>query len=145
MPLQVELLKPSEIDKAIDLLMEMHSEVSFTVGPPDRTKAINALAGCDKWVVKEYDGSLGAILALREATVWYSKTPFLADLVFYVKPSFRASRAALLLLRKAQEQATLKGLKLLVACNSGDDIDRKVNFYRRLGFTQIGASFRWEK
>lgn len=144
MPLQVELLKPSEIDKAMDLLMEMHSEVSFTVGPPDRKKAIDALSQCVKYVVKEYDGSLGGILALREATVWYSKTPFLADLVFYVKPSFRSSRAALLLLRQAQKDARLKGLKLLVACNSGDDIERKENFYRRLGFQKIGASFKWE-
>jgi GNAT superfamily N-acetyltransferase len=140
MSLTIELAKPSEIGAIIDMLLEMHAEISFKVGPPDRRKITDTLALCDKWLCKEADAIAG-LIALRQGTVWYSASPFLADQVFYVKPAYRASGAARLLLRKAKEQAKIKNLPLLVAANSGDDIDRKTLFYKRLGFTQIGASF----
>lgn len=139
--LRVELAKPSDIQEIVKMLLEMHDEVSFTLGPPDRTKIVNALAPCDKWLLRDHTDEIGGILALRQGTVWYSTSPFLADLVFYIRPSWRTYPGAALLLRKAKEQAKIKGLPLVLAANAGDDVDRKVTLYRRLGFKQVGASF----
>lgn len=139
--LRCEEAKPGDMLEIVEMLLEMHSEVSFTLGPPDRRKIVDALAPCERWVIKDFDDSIGGIIAFREATVWYSTAPFIADLVFYVRPAYRASRAASLLLRKAKERAKIKGLPLVLAANSGDDIPRKVKLYERMGFRQVGASF----
>ena len=139
--LRVEAAKPADISALISLLYEMHSEVSFKVGAPDRKKMVDALAACDLWTLRDHTDEIGGLLALRSGTLWYSSAPFLADLVFYIRPPWRTYKGAALLLRKAKEQSKIKGLPLILAANSGDDIARKVLLYKRLGFKQVGASF----
>lgn len=137
--------KPTDILQIIDLLMDMYDEAKdHPFGKPDRVKIANALSQCTKFIVRDDDGILCGILALREGPWWFSTEKFLGDLVFYVSPAYRASRAAALLLSKAKDYARERQLPLMMSIVHPADLDRKKAFYLRAGFTPAGASFYYK-
>lgn len=142
--MRVSEASPPQILEIVDMLLEMHGECPLPLGAPDRAKIANGLASCKKFVA--LDGEyLAGILALREGPWWFSHERFIGDLVFYVRPSHRASRAALLLLKKAKEYARLRGLPLMMAVVSGVDVDRKDQFFMRQDFKKVGGVYMYQE
>jgi len=144
--MQVSEAKPSDILPIIDLLMDMYDEAKeHPFGKPNRARIANALSPCTKFVVHDDDGTLCGLIALREGPWWFSTESFLGDLVFYVSPAYRASRAAFLLLRRAKEYARERNLPLMLSIVHPVDLERKRTLYLRAGFTPAGASFYYKE
>lgn len=142
MCLRVVEAVPNQATQIIDMLLEMHAECPLPLGTPSRSKIAGALSSCTKLVALDGDDYLAGILALREGEWWFSKERFIGDLVFYVRPSHRASRAAVLLLREAKKLAKMKDLPLFLGVMSGVDVERKDKLYARCGFTRVGGSYQ---
>lgn len=143
--MRVSEAKPTDVLKIIDLLMDMHDEAkSLPFGKPNRARISNALSSCVKFVVHDDDDTLCGILALREGPWWFSTESFLGDLVFYVSPSYRASPAATLLLRKAKAYAKERNLPLMMSIVHPEDQERKRLFFLRHGFSPAGHSFYYK-
>ncbi len=62
------------------------------------------------------------------------------DLAFYILPEFRASFAAIRMVRKFEEWAELHGAKeVYLGQSTGIDIGRTGSFIEKLGYTHIGC------
>lgn len=120
----------------------MHEEVGH-LPPINPRKLLSSLLQCHREgrIFLGYRKELVGVLALQETTHWYSDHPFLADLVFFVKPSQRVSRVASHLLRAATEYATMRGIPLMMAVVHGEDVVRKDHFYARHGFQRVGGVY----
>lgn len=143
--MRVSEASPTQILEIVDILLEMHKECPLPLGAPDRAKIANGLASCTKFLALDGDNYIAGILALREGPWWFSKEHFIGDLVFYVRPSHRASKAATLLLKRAKEYAKIKGLPLMMAVVSGVDVDRKDQFFARQNFKKVGGAYMYKE
>jgi GNAT superfamily N-acetyltransferase len=93
------------------------------------------------WVVEDHDGIAGSIAVMKRKH-WWSDGEYLADGWFYVRPEKRASRAALLLIRAAEQFAG--GTMLKIELSHSEDLNRKDAFFRKMGFARMGASYAKE-
>lgn len=140
----IVVAKEKDIPAIGGLLVEMHASVPLNLPPIAPRKVEAALRHCmhNGRVFLGYKGEkLGGVLGIQEGEPWYSHGRFLADLVFFVAPSSRASRIASRLLRAASDYANMRGLPLLMAVVNGEDVERKDKFYARHGFTRIGGVY----
>lgn len=140
----IVVAKEKDIPAIGELLVQMHASVPLNLPPIAPHKVEAALRQClqtGRIFLGYKGGKLGGILGIREGEPWYSHGKFLADLVFFVAPSSRASRIASHLLRAATEYATMRGLPLLMAVANGEDVERKDKFYARHGFVRIGGVY----
>jgi hypothetical protein len=88
-------------------------------------------------------GEVAGAHVLQEDTPWFSSEPALYDLMFYVKPQARKSRAAASLIDAAKALAEARKRPLFICVTSGVDIARKDLFMRRRGFQPRGGFYSW--
>ena len=121
------------------LLTRMHEESSLDLPPVNLGKVARALDKCSHIFVALSSGCVVGVLALSRGEHWFSERQFLGDLVFYVAPEYRATRAAHMLLRLGKEAAIMEELPLMMAVVDGGDLDRKERFYERCGLKKLGS------
>lgn len=132
---------PNVVPLLLPMLKRMHMESGLDLPPLDEEKVLATLAYCSPvFVAFEGDTPIG-VLALKEVEHWFSRDKFLGDLVFYVDSAYRNSRAGYYLLRSAREYAIMAGLPLMMAVVDANDVDRKDQFFQRLGFLRAGGVY----
>lgn len=131
----------ADIPDILTLLAEMHKGAPIPLPPMSILKTGNAIEAAINGDVVFVSDPIDGILALRKCTYWYSNHHFLADLVFFVRPSARKSQGAALL-RAAQHYAKIENLPLLMAVSYGEDVARKDSFFTRKGMTRIGGVYQ---
>ncbi len=128
------------------LLLVMHAEAPAGVlSPvqPDKalTRIVSAIGRGVALVAIGDDGRILGSIGGEAASDWYGEQTFLGDLWFFVHPEYRASRAAILLLRAFKSAGEAAGLRVRVGDFNGHDVERKACFYERAGFTRVGSFF----
>ena len=128
----------------IEMLNTMHRETEIEV-PKINTdkliKQINNLIINGLVLVAFKDnklqGSIGGILTED----WWSTEKYLADAWFYVHKKQRNTKVAINLLKTYIEMAKKSDYKIRLGHIFSGDLDRKDNFFKKLGFVKAGSVF----
>lgn len=134
--------KLTDLPRLCELAVNMHDESPFPLPPINADKLIKGLMRSTV-IVWEVNDTIGGFIALQEGEFWYSDERFVADLLFYVHPDHRKSKAGLSLLKAAQQYARIKELPLFMAPVNGVDVDRKDALYKRLGMRKLGGTYAY--
>lgn len=125
-----------------DLLRAMHAEVG--IGRLDEAKAagmIHHVLTNGAVFVADLDGVIVGSIGLTADSWWYSQDRFLTDVWTFVHPDARKTRAAALLIGEARGMAKRIGAPLVLGLFNRVEIDRKAQFYQRLGLEPVGVWF----
>lgn len=130
----------------LDLLLEFYKGASRTLKLPGLSvtkvlKTIETTIERGTIVVVEEDGKIVGALGLQQLTLWYSESPLVGDVFFYILPQYRSSKHASNLLEAAYKYAIMLGLPLKMAIVSGEDVKRKDAYYARKGFRYLGGIY----
>tara|TARA_R100001015_G_C4595478_1_gene150697 strand:- start:395 stop:829 length:435 start_codon:yes stop_codon:yes gene_type:complete len=138
--------KASVIDISPLLLMlnSMHKETKLSVPPISSYKMTNKITqvlheGIVLVATNENKllGSIGGLVA----TDWWSNEKYLADLWFYVYPDERKSNIAKTLVSDFIKTGKEAKMKVRLGHIFSGDVDRKDNFYERLGLVKAGTTY----
>lgn len=86
-------------------------------------------------------GALEGMIYLGLRTFWYASTPHLEEQVNYVRPDFRKTQNARVLIEYAKACATQLELPLLISVLSTQRTKGKIRLYRRILGEPSGAYF----
>ena len=118
------------------LLVRMHNEADFELSNIDPEKFSNSVLKMINngivLVAFEEGRMIGSIGGLKSSE-WWSTEPVLGDLWFYVEPESRKTRAALNLVKEFMSYG--EGMSIKLGHIYGGDLDRKNNFFERLGLS----------
>jgi GNAT superfamily N-acetyltransferase len=135
-----------DLRAVFDLTVTFHDE--FPHLPPfDAVRAYSALkasVSADLMFIADVGHPVG-MLGLLVKDYWYSASLALWDLVFYVHPDHRGSRAAPLLIALAKREAESRKLPLVMATSAAPDPARLDRFFERNGFTRIGGVYEFRE
>ena len=126
------------------MLIEMHNDAEIKLTSVNTEKLVNKInealhqgviliAQKDDKVV----GSIGGVIV----SDWWSDEKHLSDLWFYVSPSCRKSKAALLLSKGFIKIAKEAKLPVRLGHVFSGDVDRKDKFFERLGMNKAGSLY----
>ncbi|QCG94968.1 GNAT family N-acetyltransferase [Azospirillum sp. TSA2s] len=131
-----------DLPALIGLLRVMHAEVG--IGRLDEPKAVGMISHVltsGAVFVAELDGAIVGSVGLTADSWWYSQDRFLTDVWTFVHPDARKTRAAALLIGEARAMAKRLGAPLVLGLFNRVEIDRKAQFYQRLGLEPVGVWF----
>ena len=124
------------------LLVRMHKESDVELSEIDADKfSSSVLRTINQGIVfvaiedGKMIGSIGGI----KSSEWWSVEPLLGDIWFYVEPESRATRAAANLVKEFMSAG--QGMRIKLGHIYGSDLDRKDNFFERLGLKKVGTSY----
>jgi hypothetical protein len=126
------------------MLMVMHSGTVDGTSPVNSEKiktAINNVLHRGAAIVAEVDGKIVGSIGGMQTSDWWSDKLYLADLWFFVYKEHRKSRAALRLVKSFLEIGQNTNIKVKLGHVYSGDIDRKDNFYERLGMAKVGSLY----
>jgi N-acetylglutamate synthase-like GNAT family acetyltransferase len=134
-----------DISSIIFLLLEMHKNVEIPVSKINSELLVDKISQAihkgvvfvaidDKNVIQ---GSIGGMIG----SDWWSSETHLADLWFYVRPDFRKSSAGNDLIKNFIKVAKDSKIPVKLGHVFSGDIDRKDNFFSRLGLIKAGSIF----
>jgi GNAT superfamily N-acetyltransferase len=103
--------------------------------------AINNVLHRGAAIVAEVDGKIVGSIGGMQTSDWWSDKLYLADLWFFVYKEHRKSRAALRLVKSFLEIGQNTNIKVKLGHVYSGDIDRKDNFYERLGMAKVGSLY----
>jgi len=126
------------------MLIEMHNGAEIKLTSVNTEKLVNKInealhqgviliAQKDDKVV----GSIGGMIV----SDWWSDEKHLSDLWFYVSPSCRKSKAAVLLSKGFIKIAKEAKLPVRLGHVFSGDVDRKDKFFERLGMNKAGSLY----
>ena len=116
----------------VDQLPPLHMDNVYMAVRRVMTEGVCLVAVKDDIVT----GSIGCI----RTGYWFSMTPMLSDLWFYVLPEHRG-RAGLDLLRAIKARAADQRMDLVLGVSTGDPDGRKAKLYERMGLRPIGGQY----
>jgi GNAT superfamily N-acetyltransferase len=133
-----------DLPELYDLLIAMHSGTiagTSPIAPEILTAAIEDALAWGVVFLAELDGKIIGSIGGIETSDWWSDEIYLADRWFFVYKDHRSSRAALMLVKSFLEVGRLAGMSVKLGHVYSGDIDRKDNFYERLGLTKAGSLY----
>jgi hypothetical protein len=92
-------------------------------------------------LVAEKEGKIIGSQAGNLSSDWWSEEKFLSDVWFFVHPNNRKSRAAIKLVKCFIKIGKELKVKVKLGHVYSGDMDRKDNFFNRLGFVKAGSLF----
>ena len=126
------------------MLNTMHKETDLEVPKIHTSKLINKINelihnGLVFVSIKDdkIQGSIGGLVSQD----WWSEEKYIADAWFYVFKDQRKSDVAKNLLQNYIKSAKDAKLKIRLGHIFSGDLDRKDNFFKRLGFVKAGSIF----
>ena len=140
----IRLATVEDLSDLYMMLQVMHSETIDGTSPIDSeklTSAINNALHRGVVVVAEIDNKIVGSIGGMETSDWWSDKLYLADLWFFVYKEHRKSRAALRLVRSFLEIGRDAKMSVKLGHIYSGDIDRKDNFYERLGMAKVGSLY----
>ena len=126
------------------MLLIMHSETIDGTSPVNSEKLTSVISDAlhrGVVIVAEVDGKIVGSIAGMETSDWWSDKLYLADLWFFVYKEHRKSRAAIKLVRSFLEVGREAKVTVKLGHVYSGDIDRKDNFYERLGMAKVGSLY----
>lgn len=87
---------------------------------------------------------VGFIWGYAKSLPW-SRKKLALDVILYVKPEARCTKAAYLLMKEWEAWAKRKGsAEVQISIASGIHEERSISFFKKLGYSYIGQQFRKE-
>jgi len=126
------------------MLLIMHSETIDGTSPVNSEKLTSVISDAlhrGVVIVAEVDGKIVGSIAGMETSDWWSDKLYLADLWFFVYKVHRKSKAAIKLVRSFLEVGREAKVTVKLGHVYSGDIDRKDNFYERLGMAKVGSLY----
>ena len=126
------------------MLLIMHSETIDGTSPVNSEKLTSVISDAlhrGVVIVAEVDGKIVGSIAGMETSDWWSDKLYLADLWFFVYKEHRKSKAAIKLVRSFLEVGREAKVTVKLGHVYSGDIDRKDNFYERLGMAKVGSLY----
>tara|TARA_R110002153_G_scaffold73653_2_gene192122 strand:+ start:3631 stop:4068 length:438 start_codon:yes stop_codon:yes gene_type:complete len=142
--MQIRKADYSDVADLYQMLISMHSQTSLPVSPMNKGKVTgmicSAISNGVVYVAKEKDKLLGSIGGMSTSD-WWATEEYLADLWFYVFPEHRNSKVAIKLVKTFINYGKEVKLKIKLGNVYSGDIDRKDDFFKRLGFVKSGSLY----
>ena len=139
----IRLATVEDLSELYMMLHVMHSEAN-DVSPINSEKLTNAIStALHKGVVLVFEknrkivGSIGGM----ESTDWWSTKKYLSDMWFFVYKEHRKSKAALTLVKSFLQVGKEAKVKVKLGHVYSGDLDRKDNFFERLGLKKTGSLY----
>tara|TARA_R100000808_G_C2155393_1_gene167764 strand:- start:16969 stop:17409 length:441 start_codon:yes stop_codon:yes gene_type:complete len=134
-----------DISALIHLIMKMHSEAEVKIPTLDVAKVTDSVIHALKVGVvivatndeKKLIGSIGGYAAED----WFSKDKVLGDLWFFVLEDYRKTKAGISLIKEFINVGKEAKLNIKLGHIYFGDIERKDNFYEKLGFVKAGCTY----
>lgn len=134
-----------DISAIIHLITQMHAEAKFDIPALDITKVTDSVIYAMKIGIvivvindeKKLVGSIGGIASED----WFTKENTLGDMWFYVLEKYRNSKTAVSLIKEFMNVGKEAKLKLKLGHIYFGDIERKDNFYEKLGLVKVGCTY----
>jgi|TARA_R110001592_G_scaffold110656_2_gene307197 GNAT superfamily N-acetyltransferase len=134
-----------DISALIHLIMKMHSEAEVKIPTLDVGKVTDSVVNAMKVGVvvvainedKKLIGSIGGFAAED----WFSKEKLLGDLWFFVLEEYRKTKAGISLIKEFINVGKEAKLNIRLGHIYFGDIERKDNFYEKLGFVKAGCTY----
>ena len=134
----------NDIQEVYELLSAMHDGTETYTSPMSEGKVLHMIKHMiDKGIVlvAEEKGKIIGSQAGNLASDWWSEEKFLSDVWFFVHPNNRKSRAAIKLVKCFIKIGKELKVKVKLGHVYSGDMDRKDNFFNRLGFVKAGSLF----
>ena len=144
----VRLALPSDRDAALALVNGLLAELGGTPPPVADTAPVYdrliAGDGTGFIAVGEHDGELVAVCTVSFLQALRTRGRYAIIQEMFVEPGARSSGVGMEVLRFALEHAAANGCDT-VELGTPYHGERQIEFYRRAGFTEVGARLRWRK
>ena len=134
----------NDIKEVYELLIAMHDGTETYTSPMSEGKVLHMIKHMiDKGIVlvAEKEGKIIGSQAGNLSSDWWSEEKFLSDVWFFVHPNNRKSRAAIKLVKCFIKIGKELKVKVKLGHVYSGDMDRKDNFFNRLGFVKAGSLF----
>ncbi len=134
----------NDIKEVYELLSAMHDGTETYTSPMSEGKVLHMIKHMiDKGIVlvAEKEGKIIGSQAGNLSSDWWSEEKFLSDVWFFVHPNNRKSRAAIKLVKCFIKIGKELKVKVKLGHVYSGDMDRKDNFFNRLGFVKAGSLF----
>ena len=141
------ILRLATVEDLSDLymmLLVMHSGTVDGTSPVNSEKLTLVISDAlhrGVVIVAEIDGKIVGSIAGMETSDWWSDKLYLADLWFFVYKEHRKSRAAIKLVRSFLDVGREAKVTVKLGHVYSGDLDRKDNFYERLGMAKVGSLY----
>ena len=146
MPLNVRLAQPKDRDAALFLVRGLLAELGGTPPAPDAMSAtFDRLVSDDSAgfiVIGERGNAAIAVCTVSFLDALRTRGRYAIIQEMFVEPECRSSEVGMAVLKFALEHAVANGCQT-VELGTPYDGDRQIHFYRRAGFTEVGARLRW--
>ena len=133
-----------DIPEIYELLSAMHDGVVIPIAPMSEGKVLHMIKHMiEKGIVllAVKDGKIVGSQAGKFSSDWWSEEKFFADIWFFVHPDSRKSQAAIKLVKCFIKIGKELKVKVKLGHVYSGDIDRKDEFFNRLGFVKAGSLF----
>ena len=133
-----------DISALVVMLDTMHRETEIKVPKINSMKLvnkINELVHNGLVFVSVKDNKIQGSIAGQFCADWWSEEKYIGDVWFYVFKDQRKSDVAKKLLQTYIKTAKDANMKLRLGHIFSGDIERKDNFYKRLGFVNAGSIY----
>jgi GNAT superfamily N-acetyltransferase len=143
----IKIAAMAELREIVDFLIEdFHDRYRDTLPPADFGKVVlyvgNHIQNGVVFTARDPSGELCGVISGLVTCPWFSTHPHVAEGCFFVSPDMRGTGAGVALLRHLGDWADKRGLPLICAVSTGDEVERKDRFFERQGFTRIGGIYR---
>lgn len=134
-----------DLPEMIRIIKELHQASSYRDIHLSEIKSANFLSRCigeeDRLTLAAIsEADLIGILIAEIDWYFFSEQKLAVDVLFYVRPSFRGSRAAVQLVREYKNWAIEKGAReICLSTTTGVEPDRTAKFFSRNGFNIVGT------
>jgi hypothetical protein len=144
--MEVRCASPFDLSQIAATLVRMHREAEFDLAPINShtlMATVNNTIHNGVVLVAVDEGRVVGTIGGTTGRDWWSDDEYFSDLWFYVSSEARASRAAILLIKKfvSEIRAGFPGHKIRLGHVFSGDIARKDKFFERLGLTKAGSLF----
>lgn len=145
--------EPFEVERLRDILqlgVAMQQESEFSAIPFDIEQAANSIVALVVnnpngfgMVAYTDDGEPAGLIAGSITPYFFSRGWVASDFVWFVKPEFRGSRAAIKMLKMFKAWAAEKGAsELYMGITTNVSADRTGELLQRMGFKHVGGNYR---
>lgn len=107
----------------------------------DPVRSVLVLETLPLILLAELAGEIVGCLALRHDQWWWTGSPFVTDMVFFLSERARGTTLARDLLAAGERYAAQHRAPLLIGVLSAEDILRKDAWFRRRGYRALGGLY----
>jgi GNAT superfamily N-acetyltransferase len=145
--MQVQIAGLSQLREVVDYLIgKFHASYASVLPPVEFSKVVlyigKHLNDGVVFTARNDKGELIGVIAGMVSSPWFSAKKHVSEGVFFVSPEARGTGVAADLLRHLKVWAADKNMALMCGVTTGDDLERKDQFFDRNGLVRIGGIYR---